>query len=457
MKEKKGLKLRRGGYLAGASAMMLAIVVVVNLLAGQLPSGLREIDLTDNNLYEISEASMEVIDGLTEDVELIVLAEEGTVDARISRYLEQYAAQSGRLRLTTVDPVAHPTEAASYNTDYDSVLVRCEATGRSRTLSFTDLILYSYSYFYAQESEFDVEGQLTAAVSYVTSDTAYLAYQLTGHGEETLGDTAASMLEKANLTLSELDLLREGSVPEDCGVLVINGPETDLSQEELEAIWSYIGGGGRVVWTLSEQVGSMPNWETLLSRAGLELADGYIADLERFYAQFQSYYYLAPELNTGSSLASGLDSRTQFLFVNARGLLAQETPPDGVSVETVLSTSSSAVAVSQDGQTQGTYLLGAVSSVDGETETGSLTVFTSCSLVDEALLSTYASMGNATLFVNAATAGMEGAATSIPAKSLEVTYNTISNPGLWGGIYLFLLPGVTVVLGVWTWLKRRRL
>ena len=46
--------LRQGGYLAAVTAAVVALVVLVNLVMGQLPSNVTEFDLTDNSLYEIS-------------------------------------------------------------------------------------------------------------------------------------------------------------------------------------------------------------------------------------------------------------------------------------------------------------------------------------------------------------------------------------------------------------------
>lgn len=47
---KKKRSLGRGGYLAGVSLLALALVILFNLIVGQLPSNWLEFDLTDNGL-----------------------------------------------------------------------------------------------------------------------------------------------------------------------------------------------------------------------------------------------------------------------------------------------------------------------------------------------------------------------------------------------------------------------
>lgn len=108
-------KLRQGGYLAATTAIVVAIVVFLNLIVGQLPTHLLEFDLSDKQLYTVTDTSKEFLAGLDKDVEIVVLAEESNVDERIAKFLDNYAALSSHITVTEVDPVAHPSAAESYN------------------------------------------------------------------------------------------------------------------------------------------------------------------------------------------------------------------------------------------------------------------------------------------------------------------------------------------------------
>ena len=446
----------RRGYLAGATVLALALVVVLNLLLGQLPATARQVDLTASKLYEISDTSKDFLAGLDKDVEIVVLAEEGTLDQRITHFLERYQTLSDRLSVTWIDPVASPAAAAQYDAQAGSLVVSCADTGRSRTLASSDLIVmgFDYNYFYSYESAFDAEGQLTSAVSYVTSETTQTVYTLSGHGEGALPSLLSEDLEKANLTVSDLNLLMEGAIPEDAALILVNAPTADLTQEESQLLQSYLEGGGHVLTLVGDSLDAMPNLEALLARGGLELAPGYVADTQRYYKNFQSYYYLAPQWNASSALAGELTDQDQFLIINARGFSQMETLPEDVTVEQVLTTSQEAYAVSEAGQVQGEYLLGAVSTV-GE-ESGTLTVFPSA-LINEAVLTYYPNMGNETLFVNAVTAHMDqNSAFSIPSKSLEMTYNTVAGAGILSLVFVVVLPLGVLICGLVVWIGRRR-
>lgn len=56
------VSLRQGGYLAVVTAAAIAIVLFLNLIVGQLPTHLKELDLSDNQLYEISDTSRDFTD-----------------------------------------------------------------------------------------------------------------------------------------------------------------------------------------------------------------------------------------------------------------------------------------------------------------------------------------------------------------------------------------------------------
>ena len=60
--------------------------------------------------------------------------------------------------------------------------------------------------------------------------------------------------------------------------------------------------------------------------------------------------------------------------------------------------------------------------------------------------------------MNAVTANFEDVTNvAIPSKSLEVTYNTVTHGGMWGIVFILVIPVITVAAGLMVWLKRRRL
>ena len=451
------LQRRKGVTSAVMVVVVVAIAVVANLVVGQLPSNLTERDLTDNSLYTVSDTSVEYLAELSTPVEVVVMARESDVDERITKFLHNYAALSDQITLTFIDPVEHPSALEEYDTSANTVVVLSSETGKQRAISFDDMLVPDYmSYYYygtVSYTEFDADGQMTSAVDYVTSENSHVIYLAENHGEQSLGSSVTDAIDKANLTTDTVSLLLDGGVPEDCSLLLFNQPSTDLSADEVELVEDYLEQGGQVMILLNRT--DLTNFNRILSDYGLTMAQGYIGDAANYYVQYGSFYF-SGTLSSSNEITSGFDSDDLSLLYGAHGMTESTPIRDTIEVDAFLTTTEQGYS-DATGET-GTYILGAVATeeIDDET-TARLTVFTTESVVDDEIITYNPSMINLDLFVNALTAGFEDISSiSIPAKSLEITYNTFTNAGLWSTLYLAVIPLVTLIGGLIYWMNRRK-
>ena len=451
------LQRRKGVTSAVTVVGVVAIAVVANLVVGQLPSNLTERDLTDNSLYTVSDTSVEYLAELNTPVEVVVMARESDVDERITKFLHNYAALSDQITLTFIDPVEHPSALEEYDTSANTVVVLSSETGKQRAISFDDMLVPDYmSYYYygtVSYTEFDADGQMTSAVDYVTSENSHVIYLAENHGEQSLGSSVTDAIDKANLSTDTVSLLLDGGVPEDCSLLLFNQPSTDLSADEVELVEDYLEQGGQVMILLNRT--DLSNFNQILSDYGLTMAQGYIGDAANYYVQYGSFYF-SGTLSSSNEITSGFDSDDLSLLYGAHGMTESTPIRDTIEVDAFLTTTEQGYS-DATGET-GTYILGAVATeeIDDET-TARLTVFTTESVVDDEIITYNPSMINLDLFVNALTAGFEDISSiSIPAKSLEITYNTFTNAGLWSTLYLAVIPLVTLIGGLIYWMNRRK-
>lgn len=473
---------RHGAYSVGLTVIVIAIIIVINLVAGQIPEAYRNLDVSSTKIYDISDTTTELLDSLEEDVDMTILAVKDETDDRITTFLSKYDALSDHVSMEWVDPVLHPSALTEYDASENTVVISCEATGRTTTVSFDDILvpdMYSY-YYYGSESytEFDGEGQLTSAVNYVTNDVEKTIYQTTGHGEGTLSDTITDLMDKNNYSLTELNLLMTTSIPEDCDLLFMYAPTTDLSEDEAEMIGSYLDQGGKVMILLGEtNAAELPNLEGILEEYGIQSAGGYIADPQRCYQG--NYYYIFPELSLSGDMADGISSE-MVLLINAHGLNVIDPSRDTITTTSFMSSSDQAFDVTETTQEQGSYSLGAVaeesvstsdddsSSDDADTEESSdesdteelmsrLTVISAGSLIDPQITDSFTQLENTTVFMNAVTANFDGVQNlSIEAKSLGTEYNTVQYTGLFSFIVVFGIPAVILIGGIVVWFRRRK-
>lgn len=483
---------KHGAYSVGMTVLVIAVVIVFNLVVGQIPEAYRNLDVSSTKIYDISDTTTELLDSLDNEVDMKVLAVKDDTDERITTFLSRYASLSDKINVEWIDPVLHPSALTDYDTTENTIVISCEDTGKTTTVSFNDiLVMDQYSYYYygtTSYTEFDGEGQLTGAVNYVTNEADHTIYQTTGHGESTLSTTITDLMEKNSYTLSEVNLLMSTSIPEDCDLLLMYAPTTDLSEDEAQMLRDYLAGGGKVMILFGDTSSAdLPSLAGVLSEYGIEAADGYIADPTRCYQG--NYYYIFPELSVSGDMADGISSE-MVLLTNAHGMNLVDPERDTISTTSFMSSSDQAYAVTEETQEQGSYTLGAVatetiestdeeesdSGDDAETDTADeedtsdsaesdseeatesrLTVISAGSLIDQSITDTFPQLENTQIFMNAVTANFEGVQNlSIEAKSLGTEYNTMQHTGLLSFLVIFGIPAVILIGGFVVWFRRRR-
>lgn len=467
---------KQGSFSIGVTAIVIAIVVVANMIIGQLPEKYRNIDVSSTKIYEISDTSKDLLKELDHKVTLTVLAVKDETDDRITTFLSKYAGLSKNVSVKWIDPVLHPSVLTENNAEKDTIVVKCEDTGKSTTVAFSDIIVQDMSSYYytgsASESEFDGEGQLTSAINYVTSDASQTVYRTSGHGESTFSTTISDLMKKNNYNVEELNLVMNTEIPDDCDLLMMYAPTNDLSQEEADVLKNYLKSGGKVMLILGDTTSEqLPNLMGILSDYGMKEADGYIADPKRCYQG--NAYYLFPQLSVSGDMANGISSQ-MVLLVNTHGLELSDPARDTISVNAFMSTTNNAYAVTEDAQTEGSYTLGVVatesiskddgddvedenSTDDSETLESRLTVISSASMIDSQITDAFTTLENTTLFMNAVTANFDGVKNiSIEPKSLSVEYNTVQHSGLLSLLVIFGVPIVLLIGGFSVWYRRRK-
>lgn len=472
---------KKGSYSFAMMAVVIAIVIVVNLFVRALPEKYTRIDMSATQIYGIGEVTEGVLAELDQKVDIYVVAETGTVDTRIENFIDIYGSESDQITITHMDPVLHPSFLEDNGISTNSVYVVCEETGKSRSIAFDDILIYDmYTYYYQGQyyyTDFDGEGLLTSAISYVTSETGNAVYVTEGHGESDLSSSASDMLVKSNWDVQSINLLMDGGIPEDCKQLLVNVPVRDFADDELEMIREYLQNGGNVVLIVGYSSTERTNLEALMEEYGLILEDGYVADTQAYY---RDYYQIFPQVDTSSEIGSALGEDTMILLVDSAGMTETEPARDSISVEAFMQTSEGGLLIKGDETTEGVYLLGATAteliSSEGSENTGnteeteatedseeteevyaSLTVITADQMCSDSIIQYFTNINNLDVLVEAVNYNnAEMKNVSIPVKSLDIPTNTIANGMFWSILLIAIIPVGALIMGFIIWLKRRK-
>ena len=447
---------RNGSYSVGITALVIVIIVIVNLIAGQIPEKYRNLDVSSTKIYDISKTSKKLLQNVKDNVTFTVLANKEETDERIVTFLSKYEALSSKISVEWIDPVLHPSALKEYDAAENSIVVSCEDTGKTKVVSFSDIIVADMSSYYytgtVSEARFDGEGQLSSAVNYVTSDVERKIYQTSGHGEQTLSSTIQDLMEKNNYTLEGVNTVMNPTIPEDCELLLMYAPSSDLTEDEKKSVETYLKEGGKLMLLLGATNSTeLPNLASVMKTYGMESVDGYIADTQRSYQN--NYYCFFPQLAASGELTNGMESQ-MLLLLNTHGMTISDPERESISATSFLTTSDNAYAVTEDSQSDaGSYVLGAVAQEDS----ARFTVISAGSLISTEITDTFPQLENTKLFMNAVAANFDGTEDlSIEAKSLAPVYNTMQHAGVLSILVIFILPLGVLFGGFVVWMKRRK-
>ena len=442
---------RKGSYSTVIMVVIIAIVIAANVMFSKLPTAARNIDVSSNNLYSIGDTTHSVLDGLKNDVEIIVIKDKESTDKRISTLLAKYADYSDHIKVTYKDPVLYPSVLTTYDTEENNIVIKCDATDKTTKVAFSDIIVTSTSYYGSTyETSFDGEGQLTKAIDYVSNENNKLIYTISGHGESNLGKNISELISKSNFNVKSVNLLVDNGIPDDCDMLICNQPTKDLADDELKLLIEYMENGGKMTVVLADTTTETPNFDALMADYGISKVNGYIADTERYYGQ--NVYQIFPNYSSGD-ITGKFGSEEYTLLFGSLGLKVEKT--DGVTVDEFLTTSNKGAAVvGENDYTEGKYTLAAAATKDESR----FTVFGSASIIDDKFKSYYTNLMDLQVFMNSITANFDDVSNiSIDSISLQTTYNTIANGSGIGAIFIGIIPVALLILGFLRWFGRRKL
>ncbi|WP_303825771.1 Gldg family protein [Ruminococcus flavefaciens] len=120
------------------------------------------------------------------------------------------------------------------------------------------------------------EELLAAAITTCASGSLPTVYFLTGHGEKTLDTNLAefaAILKTNNYEVSELDLGKEGAVPDNAKIIYLAGPTSDITDKERDLLLEYADNGGAMSFLIDpcDTEGRFTNIEKIMEEFGLIL------------------------------------------------------------------------------------------------------------------------------------------------------------------------------------------
>ncbi len=295
--------------------ILFGIFIGINILIEKLD--FKDIDVTQNKLYTISETSINQIKDIDKDVKIYIVGIEE--DTSLVDLIKQYNHQNEKISYEVIPDIQDRIDLKNkYSITDEEQMIIIETEEKNKILLIDEL----YTYDYTTYQQIDIsEEKITNAIIDLTISKKPKIYFLTGHNEYGI-DTEMTILKaylenEVNET-ETLDLLIKGQIPEDADLLVISSPQKDFLDTEVEQITNYINGGGKILWmndpTFMEA--EFPNMQKILDLFGAKFDEGIILEQDTDKMLLQSPNYIIPNITT-TNATKNIVTDGGILLINA--------------------------------------------------------------------------------------------------------------------------------------------
>lgn len=478
MKKTKSNYLRYGGYATLLTLMVIAITIVLNVIVTDLNF---KIDTTAEKLYSLSANTEKVTKELKTPVNIYVLEETGKETAGLKEILNKYDKLNSNLTVTYKDPILYPTFANAYKKTSSStvtagsVIIENGDTGKYKVLSQTDLYgTTATDTSGVTLSSITIENAITNALGYVSTDVDGTIYYTSGHNELAIPTALKDASERANLTLTELDLLTAEMPSPDNSIVLVFSPHTDFTQEEIKKLTDFLDQGGKAMLFMDANMPELTNYNELLSYYGIAHEQGVVIETDSNYSLTSYPTYLLPAMVSHDITNSLTQSKLPVVVPFTSGIKNLNNARNGVTLTPLLSSSDQSYLKKninpstyefEDGDINGPVILACAveenNTLDAQNPINTrLFVMADSFFLDDQMVS-LDSTGNKEFLTNAfGWLFSIDNSYAIEAKTLE-NYNlrSISSSQLiiFGGLTMVVIPLVILILGITVWVKRRHL
>lgn len=250
-------------YSIGAVIILIGILVIVNVLFEKILGRALTFDFSDSLSNSLSQESIDYLDSLPADTKIQItgLFEKpanvsGTRYQYIIPLLEDYVRYGkGKVTVDYVDAQTHPniiaqldpTNSFDLSNNLESFVIKYN--DKIKVVSPYDC--YSYDLDYLSQGYYYVIGNnteytFTNSMYILTQGYSCKAYVVTG-----LSDSSniylKNILEGMAIEYNELAVAENFVIPEDCDLLILNGPNSDISEKMLTAMTEYVHNNGKLL------------------------------------------------------------------------------------------------------------------------------------------------------------------------------------------------------------------
>lgn len=332
-------KLKHGSMAIAFTAVFVAVLVLINIVATQVFERFPlSFDMTSNSSYSISDETIDYVKNIEKDVKITVLAEKDTFDSQnvytlqADEILQKYAQYNSKITIEYVDFLSNPNVVSQYDDGLSAYDIIFETTQigddgkeykRTSVVSPLDLVNFSSEVvsslsssgmtletmalsYYGNELNFvtayatqtfsnsagektnfiessNAEQAYTSALMIVTDSNPVKITLLTGRGEAAPLNYYQTLMKANGYEVDSVNITTE-DIPADTDLAVIAAPTVDYTDAEVKKVSDFLNNGTKLgknlMYIESVQQPDTPKIDELLEEYGIILEDYCMYDAE---------------------------------------------------------------------------------------------------------------------------------------------------------------------------------
>lgn len=467
MKSFKERRFRYGGYATILTAVVLAILIIVNLVAGNLNW---RIDLTKNQLFSLSDQTYKLLDSLKQDITITIFDESGKENPVTISIMDKYAARTKKVAIEYKDPVKYPALAQKYSTDGNPIAqgsIVVSSGSKFKLVNSYDLVNYSTDASGQPIPDtLAVEQRITSAIIFITSTDNPILYNLTGHEEDPLPAQVLTQLGNENYTVKDLNLLVKSATLTPGSTLFVLSPKRDATNDEASQIKTFLSKGGKAVFLMDYLNIDLPNFQSIFNSYGINVKKSVVVEGDASYSAGNNPIFLVPDMTSHPIVDPLMSKNLAVLIPIAQAIEINDLKKSSLTIDPLLKTSKDSWAKvnpesknieKEPGDLTGPFNVAVAISdrIDMDNEARMVVVSNGLFIDPEYV----PNGGNIDFMMNSVNwVANRQDAISIRAKSLEagtLSMNDLERYAL-SGVVVIVIPVVIAIYGVIVWLRRKR-
>jgi ABC-type uncharacterized transport system involved in gliding motility auxiliary subunit len=240
------------GYVVAYTLVVMGVLAGVNFLANRYD---KSYDSTSNKQFSLSDQTIKLVKGLKSDIKLTYFGQTSEFPSARD-LLDRYSSLSPKLHVTYLDPVRKPQQAKSAGYRSDSPVVVENGPKREGAKSLTEEEITGAIIRAEKTGERNVYF-LSAGGEHSIEDSEQSGYSIAKQLVERDNYKTSALTPKGaapeagkNLSVGQAPAAASFEIPKDCTVLVIAGPQMAYPPAVVNAIKTYVEGGGRALFML---------------------------------------------------------------------------------------------------------------------------------------------------------------------------------------------------------------